>query len=172
LIRAFLPLVLLTACGSTPVAPTPRAPEVAPGVLAEVEALTALDSAPIGAVDATQEGTLVIVFASWCRYCRDEIAVLDTLRRERPGLRIIGLNAYESFDELSDETTLRGWLAAHAPWLRVALGDRLLPRFGGVPKIPTLFLFDRQGKLAKDYRRARRAPPTLDELRRDLALLQ
>jgi len=172
LIRAALVLAL-AACGSRPPPdpPKPPAPKVAPDAVTRVEALPALDGAPIGTLGPEQSGTLVIVFASWCRFCREEIALLDVLRKEAPGLRMIGLNAYETFDELSDDAELRGYLARRAPWLRTAIGDALLPKFGGVPKIPTLFLFDRGGNLVVDYRRARRPPPSLDELRRDIATL-
>ena len=160
MIRGLL-LVLLAACASSATAPPPPKPD---RVLAEIEALTALDGAPIGG--ANGQPTIVVVFASWCPHCRHELELLETIRHERPTLRIIGLNAYERFAELSDEETLRGWLAAHAPWLRVAVGDHLLPKMGGVPKIPTLFLYDPRGRLITQTRVA-----TLDDLRREVAKL-
>jgi thiol-disulfide isomerase/thioredoxin len=172
LIRAALLLALAACGGSAPPAPLAKpTPQVAVDALAKVEGLAALDGAPVGAIGPEQRGTLVIVFASWCHFCREEIELLDVLRREAPELRIVGLNAYETFDELSDDAELRGYLARKAPWLRTAVGDALLPHFGGVPKIPTLFLFDAEGRLVTDYRRARRPPPSLDELRADVASL-
>jgi thiol-disulfide isomerase/thioredoxin len=154
LIRALL-LLTLAACAGTVPPPTAKPDRV----LGQIEALTALDGAPIGAA-ADGHSTIVVVFASWCPHCRHELELLEAIREERPTLRIIGLNAYETFSELSDEQQLRGWLAAHAPWLRVAVGDHLLPAMGGVPKIPTLFLYDARGRLVTSTRVA-----TIEELR-------
>ena len=110
--------------------------------------------------------TVFVVFASWCGHCRDELRVLSELRAERPGLKIVGLNAYEDWGDASDDEKLRVYLAEHAPWLPVVKADAsLLESLGGVPKIPSLFVFDGRGQLVEAFRRHERRPPSLGELR-------
>jgi thiol-disulfide isomerase/thioredoxin len=114
--------------------------------------------------------TLVVVFASWCGACRAELATVDAVRARHPTLRVVGLNAYEEWGALSDEARLRAFVGEHAAWLRVVpAGDDLLPALGGVPKIPSLFVYDRAGRLAAAFRRDRRAPPDAAELDAALA---
>lgn len=111
------------------------------------------------------EATVVVVFASWCGPCRKELATLGELRKTRPGLAIVGLNAYEEFNSLSDAAKLDRFLDESAPWLTVVRDDgSLLPEFGGVPKIPTMFVYDRRGKIVREFRRNLRVPPTEAEL--------
>jgi thiol-disulfide isomerase/thioredoxin len=127
--------------------------------------------APIGD-DPAARATVVIVFASWCRPCRNELNMLSELIREQPKIRIIGVNAYEDWDNLSDEKKLHAFLAETHPWLRVVRGDdEILSSLGGVPKIPSVFVFDRNGGKVKAYRRAERKPPTRQELEAVLAPL-
>lgn len=111
------------------------------------------------------DATVVVVFASWCGPCRKELAALGQLRESRPNVRIIGLNAYEEFESYSDEKKLGKFLAGNAPWLTVVRDDgTLLKRFGGVPKIPTVFVYDRDGKVVHEFRRNKRPPPDKREL--------
>lgn len=113
------------------------------------------------------DALVVVVFASWCGPCRAELRALGELRRERPGLRVIGLNAYEEYRDYSDEVRLRRFLDRVAPWLRVVRDDgTLLSKFGGVPKIPTLFVYDRHGRLVREFRTDQRRPPSRAELAR------
>lgn len=111
---------------------------------------------------ADTEVTAVVVFASWCRYCRRELAVLNELSSADARLRIIGVNYYEK----DDGTRLRAYLAQQAPWLRVVRADRpLFNAFGRPSHVPSLYLFDRGGRLLSAYVPPRRKPPTMDELR-------
>jgi thiol-disulfide isomerase/thioredoxin len=141
--------------------PSPRSPAEA-GLVALSERVDLAGAA----VDPTAgDATVVIVFASWCGPCRHELTTLGDLRRDRPRVQIIGLNAYEDYEDYSDEERLRRFLAGAAPWLRVVRDDgTLLPRFGGVPKIPTLFIYDRGGRVVREFRRDQRPPPSASEL--------
>jgi thiol-disulfide isomerase/thioredoxin len=171
---ALLALLLLAAgCVSSsspaPAAPAARAPDAA---FARVHASLDLDGAPAAKHFEAGQPVVFVVFASWCVHCRHELAVLTELQKGRPGVHIIGLNAYEDFDDASNETLLRAYLAASAPWLPVVhADDALLRDLGGVPKIPSLFVFDAAGHLAKAWKRNERVPPTRAELEDTLSKL-
>jgi thiol-disulfide isomerase/thioredoxin len=131
-------------------------------VLASVD----LDGQRVGQVP-DKEVTALVVFASWCGPCRAELAVLGELSQDEPRLRVIGINylAYEEYADRSDDRTLRAFLAENAPWLQVVrAGDELMDALGRPQKVPSLFLFDRSGRLMRAYLRARRRPPTKEEL--------
>jgi len=124
---------------------------------------------PVGR-DPAVDATVVVVFASWCHPCRKELAMLEQLAASEPRLRVVGVNAYEEWDDRSDQQRLRHFLADRHPWLRVVHGDgHMLAAFGGVPKVPSLFVYDRDGHLLAAYQRARRPPPDAAELRQALA---
>ncbi len=110
--------------------------------------------------------TAVVVFASWCGPCRSELATLGELRQKYPTLRVIGINAYETYERRSDKFRLRNFLDANAPWLtQVVHADvALLRGFGNVPNIPTLFVYDKSGGVVAEFRRNKRSPPTHEEL--------
>jgi thiol-disulfide isomerase/thioredoxin len=109
--------------------------------------------------------TVAVVFASWCGPCRHELAVLGEVHAERPGLRIVGLNAYEDWEGQSSPELLRVFLAEHAPWLPVvSADDELLGALGGVPKIPSVFVFSADGRLVQAFRRSERLPPEKAEI--------
>ncbi len=117
-----------------------------------------------------KRATAIVVFASWCQPCRKELAILGELRQKEPGLRVIGVNYYEEFDQLSDEERLRSFLRESAPWLQVVRADEaLFAALGRPSKIPTVYLFDGQGKLVEAYLRSQRDPPGKAELEADVA---
>jgi len=108
-------------------------------------------------------------FASWCSHCRHELAVLGELRKQYPRLRVIGLNAYEEYSDLSNQARLRAYLAQNAPWLTeiVRAKEPMRAAFGNIPKIPTLFVFRGNGELVAEFRRDRMAsPPSKENLQR------
>ena len=90
--------------------------------------------------------TLVAVFASWCRSCKEEVAVFNRLQRELGtlGVRVIALNA----DEGSGER-LGAWLArygAQYPVVRDTTGAAL--RALGVVGVPEAYLIEADGRVA------------------------
>jgi thiol-disulfide isomerase/thioredoxin len=154
-------LAALAACSADGNQPRPRS-----GAEAGLAALSAKKDMRGGRIDLEgSEATVVVVFASWCGPCRKELAALGELRKTRPKVRIIGLNAYEDWDDYSDEQKLRRFLDTNAPWLTVVRDDgTLLRTFGGVPKIPTVFVYDRDGRVVHEFRRNQRPPPDRREL--------
>ena len=158
--------LLSTRCATSP---NPKPPSLAvpeEAGLQVVQNSTDLDGNRIGTGPNTSRATVLIFFASWCAPCRHELAMLGTLSQEFPNARIIGLNAYEEWQDLSDREHLRSFLLAHAAWLPVVhAGETLLAAFGGVQKVPTLLVYNRLGTLTASFRRSKRSPPTYAELR-------
>lgn len=144
--------------------PAQAAPDLAEG-LRRVQAATDLDGAVVGPAPADKQVTAVVVFASWCGVCRHELAILGELLTEEPRLRVIGVNAYEEYADFSDEQRLRAFVAETAPWLQVVRADAaLFAALGRPTKIPSMFLFDRDGAVVETYLRVRRRPPDKAEL--------
>ncbi len=152
-----------TGCGAAQTSST------APSPLTVLTAERDIDGTVVGEAAAGTQATVVVVFASWCGHCRRELAILGEISRQQPAVRMIGLNAYEQWGNRSDEQRLRQFLGEYAPWLQVVRArENLLGAFGGATKIPTLFVFDREGRLVREFRPTRRRPPGREELLRVL----
>lgn len=118
--------------------------------------------------EASAKLTAVVVFASWCRYCRQEIDVLRDLSQVDSRLRLIGVNYYEK----DDGSRLRAYLRERAPGLRVVRADTgLWAALGRPTHVPTLYLFNGQGRLVAAYIPPHDKAPTMDELRERVAQL-
>jgi len=130
---------------------------IAPDALDQLERSATLDGDRVNDVapGAAAPATIVIVFASWCVHCRDELAAIDQLRALHPGLRTLGVNyrAHEEYDNRGDAERVRAYVGDHAPWLVVVpVDDAVFAALGRPPKVPTLFVYDH------DRRRPRRGP--------------
>lgn len=166
LVAAFS-LVVVTGCARS--ASEPAKPEPTTG-LERLLTSTDIDGRVVGDPTASTGATIVVVFASWCQPCRHELAMLGEITKAEPRLRVIGLNAYEEWGQYSDEQRLRAFLGENAPWLQVVhANDSMLRAFGGVPKIPTLFVYDQTGRQIVAFRRNQRTPPTRAELEQAIA---
>lgn len=166
-VAAWLLAATLTSCTR----PTPIPPGEGDPAYRTVVSRQGLDGRQVGH-DQTARATVVIVFASWCHACRKELTMLSELVTEHPRVRVIGVNAFEDFEDLSSAATLKEFLGTNHPWLTVVRGDdQVLRALGGVTKIPTLFVFDGRGAAVKVYRREQRDPPSKKELARLLARL-
>ncbi|HUH05097.1 MAG TPA: TlpA disulfide reductase family protein [Kofleriaceae bacterium] len=163
-VAAWLLVATLIACTR----PAPVSPGEGDEAYRSVVSRRGLDGKPVGH-DQAASATVVIVFASWCQACRKELAMLSELVTEHPRVRVIGVNAFEDFEDLSNAAALEEFLGTNHPWLTVVRGDdQLLRSLGGVSKIPTLFVFDAHGAAVKVYRPERRTPPGKKELMRVL----
>ena len=105
-------------------------------------ALTDLDGRPVTAADLAGKAVLVEFWATWCPPCRGTLAWLGELQRKHAGQLVVVAAALES-DE-ADVRRIRDELGLE---LRVAMGTPEMARaFGDLSALPTLFVFDRDGK--------------------------
>lgn len=126
-----------------------------------------LYGAPV--TDATFADKVVIVtfFASWCPPCREEFTYLRGIHDQyhASGVEIIAVNLFEDFDNFSDDTRLTAFLNATQPPFTVVKGNQVVSQhFGTITRIPSVFVFDRQGQQVMALAQARDGDvTTLDE---------
>ena len=125
-------------------------------VLRETEAQTVSFSIPaIRSADTIRVGkghppTVVAVFATWCRSCKDEVATFNALSRElaSSGIRFVALSA----DEVSNDRLI-GWLDRYKVGytvMRDTSGAAL--RALEVVGVPEVHLLDSTGRVVWRHR--------------------
>ncbi len=159
-------VVVFLAIGCVPAPAAPAAPVVhrAKTPLELVERSTDMDGAVVG---RSEQVTLVVSFASWCIHCKDELAVIASVREVHPRVRILGVNykAHEEYGGRGSSEAVRAYVRDAAPWLRVVpIGEDIFRAFGRPPKVPTMFVFDGEGALVHTYDRRTREMPDAAEL--------
>lgn len=112
----------------------------------------------------TLEGKPVLVtfFASWCPPCLEEFSHLNKLAQKYQGtdLRIIAINVYEAWDE-NDEKRMQQFLQKTRPEFPAVVGSQSVRTlFGGIDRIPTVYGFDRQGRLGYRFTHKRGSQKT------------
>lgn len=120
--------------------------------------------APVG---DDRRPTVVVVFASWCGHCRHELDELSWLMGQRDDFRVVGINFrhHEEYDDRGSAEAVDAFVRDHAPWLRVVpAGGELWTALGGPPKVPSVFLYAPDGRLAQSWDRRVRAAPDAREL--------
>lgn len=171
-------LALTTALAATLLAggcprPAPAVGVSPPGAtaadlaLTRLEAAADLDGAVVGPLPAGGRATVAVVFASWCSHCRAELPILAELGRLHPDVRIVGVNyrGHEEYEQRGDAAAVRAFVAERAPWLRVVPADEALwSALGRPPKVPTLYVFDRDGRRWRTFDRRRDDLPDLATL--------
>ena len=116
--------------------------------------LKPLHGMPLEAGRLENQVVLITFFASWCPPCRDEFKelaqVLGAFRGEP--VEVIGINLFEDFDGFSDDKRLAFFLKKTNPPFTIIKGDQAVSNlFGKVERIPSLFMFDRRGRVAKVF---------------------
>lgn len=108
-----------------------------------------------GQPSETLEGKVVVVtfFASWCPPCRPEFGHLNEVRQAFPEdqVTILAINLFEDFFRKGMERRMARFLNATRPDFPVLRADddgMVEVKFGGVDRIPTVYVFDQQGKPA------------------------
>lgn len=85
--------------------------------------------------------TLVAVFATWCRPCRDEVPALNMLQREfGTRIRVVGLN----MDQGSSKQ-VQAWLKQYGAQYPVARDANGAARMLGVLGVPAVYLVNGTG---------------------------
>ena len=118
--------------------------------------LTDLEGKPVAREDLAGRVVVAEFWATWCPPCRGTLVWLGEVKK-RYGDRVVVLAmAIES-----DEAEVRKVVAALGVPLRWAIGTPEVARvFGDVTTLPTLFVFDTQGRTAAVFYGA---PPKLHE---------
>lgn len=134
------------------------------GTLADtLSPLPLLRGAPITAESVEDRVVLVAFFASWCPPCKYEFPHLNTVQKAYGdrGLQIIAVNVFETHDGLSTPAKLQAFLEEMTPSFPILKGDAQTRRvFGDLDRIPTMFLFDREGAPKFIFRHAPNAEKT------------
>lgn len=109
--------------------------------------LTDLDGKPLSREDLAGRAVLVEMWATWCPPCRGTLGWLGELKK-RYGDRLAVVALAVESDE-ADVRKLAGELGLPLVW---AMGTpELLRAFGDVSAVPTLLLFDREGKAVASF---------------------
>ena len=106
--------------------------------------LTDLDGRPVSAADLTGRVVLVDFWATWCPPCRGTLSWLGAVK-QKYGDRVVVLALAVESDE-AEVRNLAGTLELPLRWAMRT--PAVLQAFGDVSAVPTLLMFDRQGKAA------------------------
>jgi thiol-disulfide isomerase/thioredoxin len=141
-------LIALVLAGRKDVARVEAAPAAA-GEIAALPpiALTGLDGKRLTRADLAGRVVLVEFWATWCPPCRGTLGWLGELKK-RHGERLAVVAVAVESDEAAVRT-LAGELDLPLVW---AMGTPELARaFGDLSAVPTLFVFDREGRTAAAF---------------------
>ncbi len=115
---------------------------------------------------AAERGKLVLVdfWASWCEPCRRELPVLEALYKEHAaaGLVVVGVSLDE---QRTDAETFLRQIQLTFPIVFDA--DRSLGKLWSPPKMPTVFLVERDGTIARVFEGEKEGQ--LEELKAEVA---
>jgi len=142
-------LSLTAACDKTTAdSATPTAGSATPGSPAPALAAPRLDGAAFDL--AAERGKLVLVdfWASWCEPCRRELPALEALYKAHAaaGLVVVGV----SLDEQRGDA--EAFLRQIQPSFPIVFdADRSLGKLWSPPKMPTVFLVERDGTIARVF---------------------
>lgn len=130
---------------------------------AELLSLENLRGEVLTQADLEDRVVAVVFFASWCPPCHAEFRHLNSVaeRYAGHGLTIVAVNVFEDFGGLSTPAKLRAFLNRYDPSYPVVAGTEETKRvFDNLDRVPSLFLFDRQGEVAFHFRHAPKAAKT------------
>ena len=139
LFAALLAVAVLAGC-STPAKPASDVPQFS---------FSSLEGKTVAMKDLGNKVVIVDFWATWCGPCREEIPHLNQLYSELKGkgLEIVGISMdTDGTDGVKDFT--REFRIQYP----IVMGDdKVAESFGGIIGLPTTFIIDRNGRIAKKY---------------------
>jgi len=105
---------------------------------------------------------LVNFWATWCPPCREEIPGFISLSNSEPSLQVVGV----ALDDGGGEV-VRRFAATAGITYPVLLPPASSPFFNAIQTLPTTFLIDKEGRIAREYVGA----VSKGAVQRDLAIL-
>lgn len=97
--------------------------------------------------DLKNKPIIVTFFASWCLPCHEEFKQLNKLAAvsSSSSLTIVAVNVFEDWFGVN-ESRLKRFMETYSPKFFVVKGNNYIKKmFNNVNRIPTLYLFDRDG---------------------------
>ena len=125
--------------------------------------LPIIRGAPLSATALDDRVVLVAFFASWCPPCKYEFPHLNSLQKAYGDehFQVVAVNVFETFEGLSTPDKLEIFLDEVSPAFPILKGNDETRRiFGNLDRIPTMFVFDRDGAPAFVFRHERDAEKT------------
>lgn len=92
---------------------------------------------------------IVTFFASWCPPCTDEFKALNQVRMRYGAdkVGIVAINAFEAWGGRKSPARMARFLARTKPSFAMVEGsDDMLAAFGNIERIPTLIIYDADGR--------------------------
>lgn len=139
LFAALLVVAILAGC-ATPAKPASDVPQFS---------LSSLEGKTVAMKDLSNKVVIVDFWATWCGPCREEIPHLNELYSELKGkgLEIVGISM-----DTDGTDGVKDFAREFRIQYPIVMGDeKVAESFGGIIGLPTTFVIDRKGKVAKKY---------------------
>lgn len=169
-------LVAVPASSAEPVTPSPVAAgpvKLDATRIAHIAGLKRIGGRTVNADRLRGRPVIVSFFASWCPPCNAEFEHMKLLHlaHAADGLEVVAINLFEDFAGFDDDgKRLKRFLGRHTPVFPIVAGTAETAKlFGDVKRIPTVYVFDRQGNPRLHFVHAegsKKTNPGLSELRR------
>ncbi len=137
-------------------------------------ALPTLRNEKLVSSDLENKVVVVAFFASWCPPCNPEFDHLEAVRKKfaHQPVEVLAVNIFESFAGSGSDARLKAFLDRKNPgFVTIGNGESVSEAFGSVKRIPSVFLFDKNGDLAFNFiheEGARKTHIEADELEKEI----
>src|SRR5262245_19843259 len=110
---------------------------------------TSLEGKTVALKDLGNKVVIVDFWATWCPPCREEIPHLNELysKLKGRGLEIVGISM-----DTDGTDGVKDFAREYKIQYPIVMGDeKMAESFGGIVGLPTTFIIDRNGRIAKKY---------------------